>query len=165
MLMVMAFGVGQNAQAQFPNLQKQDPTKPQPRPPKSREQQLQDNSLYITKPIPAPVSMPNVPDYTGSKPKFVDGLTCPNLKNGRHCITQRFLTREDPNTVIGWYESALSQSKWKIDPRNRRPTQIMAQNPKNGAYCHVSVTHTTQPGYKAALEVRYTEMGKGPEQQ
>lgn len=166
MLILMSLIFAQpGAQAQFPSFQKPDPNKKPQRPPKSQAQQLQDNALYITKSIPSPMTIPNVPDYTGTKPKFVSGLTCPNLKNGRHCITQKFLTREAPDTVIQWYDQALSQAKWKIDPRNRRPMQIVAQNTKNGAYCHVSVANTTQAGYKGTLEVRYTEMGKAPTDQ
>lgn len=77
--------------------------------------------------------LPGLPRYTGSL-KFQYGVSCPGLKGGP-TYTVAFLCQEDQQTVVVWYEGALSGGGWKI---SKTPSSISAVN-KSGTSCSINV--------------------------
>lgn len=101
--------------------------------------------------IRQPMALPDLPSYTGQA-KFVDGLMYPN-KPGGAAITLHFLTREEPDTVLEWYSSALSSYQWKMGKSSGKDRSVQGTKGKNGVVVRVSPAN--QKGFHANLRISY----------
>lgn len=150
LLVACSFACNVPANAQFPGM-------PQQKPKKTKEQQFKDNMEYTTAKLTKPATnLPGVPEYSGQKPKWVNGYQTPNLKAG-YCVIQNYLCKEKKDIVLNWYEQALTSMGWKIDAESKRPNQIMAINDKDGTFFNVMVAGSgpNEPGYATSLFTRF----------
>ncbi len=116
-------------------------------PPKS------DPHEHDTEKMVKPVSLPHLPDYTGSQPKFVSGIFYPRIKTGQ-CYTMTYAVREAPGQVYDWYSAVLEQNQWKVDPQRPGHNTISAKRPAQGLYLSVSISPNLSPPYRSYLTIR-----------
>lgn len=119
-----------------------------PQPMKYVRNTAQYNSLDLT-------SLPNLadlPSYTGRSPRFLTGADFQRLKTGR-VVEWTFLTLEDPLTVANWYRNVLKMNNWSVQDLVPGGTQIYAE--KSDGSCMVTISQSTQPGYRAQVVVHY----------
>jgi hypothetical protein len=105
--------------------------------------------------LKAPVSLPELPTYTGQQPRFGGGLIYPD-KEGGPSIGMRFSLKEDPDTVSGWYREVLKSYKWTIMPSSNRDLNITAISNK-GSTCTITINASAQAGYRTNLNINYQD--------
>jgi hypothetical protein len=99
-----------------------------------------------------PVQLPDFPAYSG-KATFNGGLMYPN-KRGGPAIGLRYSAREDPESILGWYEDALKSYKWAVNrQRGVVPGSVTAT--KGGSSCVVQAAPSRKPGFGTELYINF----------
>lgn len=99
-----------------------------------------------------PVQLPDFPAYSG-KATFNGGLMYPN-KQGGPAIGLRYSAREDPESILGWYEEALKSYKWAVNrQRGVVPGSVTAT--KGGSSCVVQASPSRKPGFATDLYINF----------
>lgn len=117
-----------------------------------------DPKEHNTMPLTSAPSLPDIPDYTGVKPRFEGGHYFPELHQGK-CWAVSTLCRESPSQVYSWYVDALRARGWVLDPHGTYENHIVARIRDKGAYCTVNIGPAGEAPYQSAVSLR--EMIKG----
>lgn len=113
---------------------------------------------------------PLIPSYQGKK-SFVSGFT--TSQSNDRAYTTTFLVGDEPDTVIDWYENALKQNGWIVQPRimtgEHKQTRVTAQLPtkdpnEGGIKCVVSAVKLPERVFKSRLFIRYFDNTGQPKQ-
>ncbi|MBI1268799.1 hypothetical protein GC174_00045 [bacterium] len=125
-----------------------------------KNQKKQDSEHQASN-LDRPVSLPNLPDYTG-KQYFVTGLSYPNAKDGPGYI-QTFNVENTEDQVKSWWKSALSSGNWKITFTDQHS---MRGKLKDGSTCTITVeppantTKDKMKGCRASYTVYYHQVNR-----
>jgi len=120
----------------------------------SRQRKI-DKEEYSTQGLKAPVDLPNVPTYTG-RTVFAGGCVVPRARSGC-CYIQHFSAREKAQEIIAWYQAALAQNNWKIEPGMQSERSTAATDAK-GNICQIFAMPTAnEKGYLTDFVVQYTQ--------
>lgn len=111
-----------------------------------------DDAGVKTSAFTIPVDMPDVPAFSG-KCTLVFG----NARETEQGIAyiQSFTTPEPAESVIAWYESALSGRNWKI---SRKSGSYISARQSDGGYCSISVqkpVKQSQKEFRCIFDISY----------
>lgn len=134
------FFICPQANAQYGQKRKYGGTKKYDGKKKEQESQFQRTKLD------RPVSLPDVPQYTG-KQIFVSGLAYPNNKSGPGWMMV-FNTEHTQDQVISWWKNALRMGSWKI--QNSGQKNVRAKS-REGHMVSVSV-EAVRPSTKKKMK-------------
>lgn len=100
--------------------------------------------------------LPAFPTYTGQS-KLSGVLAYPADKGGR-AFTIRMLMREDEQTVLEWYRSALKMYGWTLDQHNNGAHSVGANYPKERQWIVIFTERTASPGgFQTSALVKYVQ--------
>ena len=121
--------------------------------PQAQSQSVRQEKLTYTP------TLAYIPTYTGKNCINTESLHYTGLPTGE-CYNLKFLMREDPATVLAWYQSALRGVGWTIDTSAATATSISASQP-SGVNCYIYARPSQQPGFACEVVLRYSVRPNG----
>jgi hypothetical protein len=112
-----------------------------------------DDKEFKREILTRPPDLADLPPYGGNA-KFSTGTVSPNAKGGTAFYI--IYTSEDPKeTVVNWYQQALSNSKWQIGSMRAGVGLDATKGPN---YCSVNVTTASSPKSRCDFTVFYRQV-------
>ncbi len=118
----------------------------------------QQNYMYQTMALKAPVSLPNLPAYRGQGASYQSGVYYPKLK-ARQCYLMRYLAKETPAEIMKMYKNSLMQNGWQINEHQTNGKQLTAAKKDSGAYITLCACPSSKPDFKSSFEIKFLSTG------
>jgi hypothetical protein len=111
------------------------------------------NQEYKTEYLKAPVELPGVPTYSGTRVTFERGFRYPNPRSGER-IGLSYLALEDEQTILGWYRQALPMYKWKMTTHNSDASLVAGT--LNGNTVSIRVGRSPRADFRSEITVSFS---------
>ncbi len=115
-------------------------------------QKATENDQFKKIALAKPVTLPNIPIYSGAATQYIAGNMLPNMKGGP-VVTMQYAVEADPKVVIQWYRHLLCKHSWCFMD-NMNGTEGFVAIDKDNVF-QVTVSRPATPGAKSGLMLLY----------